>query len=161
MKLVLKTNSANLTAGIAKDIGSRLKGGEIIVLSSDLGGGKTTFTQGLALGLGITEIVTSPTFAVSDVYKGLKLELHHYDFYRLGSEIGIMKQELEEVMDNKDTVCVIEWADFVKGSLPESRTINVTLDRQKEGEDVRLITIENPDNLQYAIDAELLEDIKC
>ena len=161
MKLVLKTNSADFTAKIAKDIGSRLKGGEIIVLSSDLGGGKTTFTQGLALGLGITEIVTSPTFAVSDVYKGSNLELHHYDFYRLGSEIGIMKQELEEVMDNKDTVCVIEWADFVKGFLPESRIINITFNRQKEGEDIRLITIEYPDNLQYAIDVELFEDMKC
>ncbi len=161
MKLVLKTNSAECTAKIAKEIGARFKGGEIVALSSDLGGGKTIFTQGLALGLGVKETVSSPTFAISDVYRGMNLELHHYDFYRLGSEIGIMKGELIEVLGDNKVVCVIEWADFVRGFLPESRTINVTLDRQKEGEDIRLITIEYPNSLRYAVDEDILEDMKC
>lgn len=117
---------------IAEDIGASLKGGEVIELVSDLGGGKTTFTQGLAMGLGVKEKIHSPSFTISNEHQGSKLRLMHFDFYRL-AEPGIMKQELSEVMGQKDSVVVIEWADIVEDLLPNSKiTINIKVVSENE-----------------------------
>ena len=161
MKLILKSNSAGVTSELARNIGKLLRGGEVIILDSDLGGGKTTFAQGLAEGLGIEDIVSSPTFSISNVYESQNLELHHYDFYRLGTDVGIMAEELREVLNDKKTVCVIEWSDSVTGMLPDNRTVRIKLDRQKDGENVRLITIDYPEELKYAIDEDVPEDLRC
>lgn len=102
-------------------IGSRLKGGEIFELIGDVGAGKTTFTKGLALGMGIVEPIQSPTFTINRMYDTAHgLRLAHYDFYRL-SEAGIMADELHEVVHEPTTVTVIEWADVVQGVLPADR----------------------------------------
>jgi len=81
--LRITSESPEATEQLAEAIGRRLTGGEVIELVSDLGGGKTTFVRGLARGLGSADVVSSPTFTVSKVYKADKLELHHFDFYRL------------------------------------------------------------------------------
>lgn len=90
----------------------------MIELASDLGGGKTTFVQGLARGLGYRGPVTSPTFTLSQVYRlGPELELHHYDLYRLGQS-GAVGDELAEDMHDPQVITVIEWAGIVKSDLP-------------------------------------------
>lgn len=102
-------------------VGRLLMGGETIELVGDVGAGKTTFTKGLALGMGITEPIQSPTFTISRVYETLHgLRLAHYDFYRL-NEAGIMSDELQETTGQPTTVTVVEWAEIVQGVLPEDR----------------------------------------
>lgn len=112
-----------------------LNGGEVIELSSDLGGGKTTFVQGLAAGLGYTGEVTSPTFMISQIYPLANgLELHHYDLYRLGAS-GAVGDELAEDLDNPLIITVIEWAALVAGELPADRltiAFSVTGDQHRD-----------------------------
>lgn len=107
-------------------IGGLLKEGSVIELLGDVGAGKTTFVKGLALGMGITDEVQSPSFTISRVYESdNNLRLAHYDFYRL-NEAGIMSSELEEDLNDPNTVVVIEWGGVVEGVLPEDRlTINI------------------------------------
>jgi tRNA threonylcarbamoyladenosine biosynthesis protein TsaE len=129
-KWMLVSKSALQTEFIGESVGQKLKGGEIIELSSDLGGGKTTLTKGIAKGLGISENVSSPTFTLSKIYKGNYLELHHYDFFRL-TNLGIMSEELEEVIENVQNVTVVEWAGKARYLFPKERTIRVKLKVQK------------------------------
>lgn len=95
----------------------------IIELIGDVGAGKTTFVRGLAKKLGVTEPVTSPSFTVSKSYacKDGKT-LIHYDFYRL-NDPGIMSEDLEENISDKNNIIVIEWSDSVKDILPKKHDI--------------------------------------
>lgn len=122
MTTTIKTTGVDDTINIAKLIGSRLRGGEVIELISDLGGGKTTFTKGLAAGAKSTDKVHSPSFTIENEYKVKHLTIHHLDFYRL-SDPGIMKDELSEMLNDPKSVIVIEWADIVENILPDNRLI--------------------------------------
>jgi tRNA threonylcarbamoyladenosine biosynthesis protein TsaE len=103
-----------------------LSGGEVIELSSDLGGGKTTLVKGLAKGLGCKDEVVSPTFTISRVYQlPSGKELQHYDFYRLAPD-DITAEELAEAAGQPDKIVVIEWAGNVGTHLPEDR-LKVTI----------------------------------
>lgn len=109
------------TQALAAAIGGAVKGGDVIELSSDLGGGKTTFVKGLARGMGVQDVVQSPTFTISQIHRaGRGLELHHFDFYRL-NEPGVMRAELAESLAQPNAVVAIEWGDIVHDILPESR----------------------------------------
>ena len=117
----ISTNSTADTKKLATKLGKRLKGGDVIELASDLGGGKTTFVQGLARGLGYRGLVTSPTFTLSQIYRlNHGLELHHYDLYRLG-ESGAVGDELVEDLHDAQVITVIEWASIVRSNLPKDR----------------------------------------
>jgi len=118
----INSTSLENTLKLAAEIGSRLKGGEVIELISDLGGGKTVFVRGLAKGMGSTDQVTSPTFTISREYKAGNLELHHYDLYRLsGTGPGVVADELVESIENPDITVVIEWSGAVEDVLPKDR----------------------------------------
>lgn len=148
MKCELQTTSASQTEDLATKIGANLKGGEVIELVSDLGGGKTTFVRGLAKGFGSADKVASPTFTVSKVYKAGAKELHHFDFYRL-SDAGIVAHELHDLLNDPDIVVVVEWADAVQHVLPESR---LKLELTRTGEDSRQLNFSAPDQLAYALE---------
>lgn len=90
----------------------------VIELIGDVGAGKTTFTRGLAAGLGVTEAVTSPSFTISKRYAFPGGELVHYDFYRL-DDPGIMRDELSETLAEPNSVVVVEWGGDVADLLPE------------------------------------------
>ena len=115
-----ETTDSGATEKLAEVIGQNLRGGEVIELVSDLGGGKTTFVRGLARGFGSADHVTSPTFKLSNEYKSGELKLIHFDFYRLG-EAGLMSNELAEEIGDPKNIVVVEWADVVRGVLPEKR----------------------------------------
>ena len=122
------------------DFSKNLKGGEIIQLIGDVGAGKTTFTKGLALGLGIKSTINSPTFTISNEYDcDNGLNLVHYDFYRL-SEPGIMQEELTDVFDNPKNIVVIEWSDIVEDILPEN-VIKIKFSYQSEDENIRKVEV--------------------
>ncbi|HUA13163.1 MAG TPA: tRNA (adenosine(37)-N6)-threonylcarbamoyltransferase complex ATPase subunit type 1 TsaE [Candidatus Sulfotelmatobacter sp.] len=140
------SNEKELTA-FAETIGSKLKGGEVIELVSDLGGGKTTFTKGLVAGAYIKANVTSPSFNIKNEYRGEKFTSYHYDFYRL-NEPGIMASELAEATEDKNAVVIVEWSDIVKNVLPSQRlTITITV----TGENSRKLNIKYPKSYSYLL----------
>ena len=110
-------------------IGANMHGGEVIELIGDVGAGKTTLTKGVALGLGVSEPVQSPTFTISRVYESRDdLTLYHYDFYRLG-EAGIMAEDIGEAINQPGSIVVVEWSGAVSDVLLQDRlkiNINAT-----------------------------------
>lgn len=133
---------------MAEQIGQRLKGGEVIEITSDLGGGKTTFTRGLVRGAGSASHVSSPTYKINNVYHAPKFDIMHYDFYRL-SEAGLMRHELAEVLEDPHTVIVVEWSDVLQDVLPKERLV---ISIKSVDENTRTIEINCPKNLNYLMD---------
>jgi len=114
---ILVDNQQEL-AKIGARLGSAAKGGEVVELIGDVGAGKTTLTKAIALGMGISDDVGSPSYVLSQTYDAPSgLRLRHYDFYRL-SDPGILAAELEEALQDEHAVIVIEWGDIVAGILP-------------------------------------------
>ena len=149
---ISQTESTSLenTLSLAAEIGSKLRGGEVVELVSDLGGGKTTFVKGLAKGIGSQDLVRSPSFTLSNQYIGKQLILHHFDFYRL-DEPGIIRDELVEVLNDQLAVITVEWANIVEDVLPEDR---LTIRFEPTSENKRRLTFEYPDSLKYLINAD-------
>ena len=122
------------TFELGRKIGSLLKGGEIILLSGDLGAGKTLIVKGIGSGLGINEntTVVSPTFTLVNFYEA-RIGLVHVDLYRLDFD-GIRHLGLEDYMDNKHVI-VVEWADisggFFKGDILRIRIEYLTVNSRK------------------------------
>lgn len=146
----LHTAGSVATEKLAEKIGRRLQGGEVIELIADLGGGKTTFTRGLARGAASDDTVASPTFTVSKVYKAPHFEIHHFDFYRL-HEPGIMADELAEIVGDPQIVTVVEWGDNVRHVLPQK---HLRVEINQAGGDGRNIILTAAQGLEY-----LLEDL--
>jgi tRNA threonylcarbamoyladenosine biosynthesis protein TsaE len=128
-------------------IGGKLRGGEIIELVSDLGGGKTTFVRGLAKGVGSHDLVSSPSFTLTNEYRAGKLTIYHFDFYRL-QEAGIMRNKLTELLEDPQAIIVVEWAELVADGLPDKR---LTVKIKSTDETSRQFIFEYPENLKYLI----------
>ncbi|ANU15125.1 ATPase YjeE, predicted to have essential role in cell wall biosynthesis [Planococcus halocryophilus Or1] len=127
MTYTKKLNSPEETESFAIDLAERLEPGDLLTLEGDLGAGKTTFTKGLAKGLGIQRMVNSPTFTILKQYSG-RLELNHFDVYRLENsdeDIGF------DEFFNSEAVSVVEWARFIEEYLPKER-LEITINRQSE-----------------------------
>lgn len=126
MRVEKYTKSAEETIALAKKIGQNAEASFVILLEGDLGAGKTTFTKGLAEGLGITQLVKSPTFTIIREYTSGRLPLYHMDVYRLEDanpdELGFEEYFLG------DGVSVIEWAHFIADSLPQEY-LKITISR--------------------------------
>ena len=109
------------TLNLGKKIGDVLKPGDILLLEGDLGAGKTTFTQGLAEGLGVDEFVNSPTFVIINEYFSGHLPLYHMDLYRLEDEAQLYDLGVEEYFFGNG-VSVVEWPEIALSLLPEAYT---------------------------------------
>jgi len=114
--MIIKSEKEMLEFG--EKFARRLSFPACLQLIGDVGAGKTTFTRGLAKGLGVIDAVTSPSFVISKRYAGEKANLVHYDFYRL-DDPGIMAEDLADSLSEKNTVVVVEWGGDVEGVLPE------------------------------------------
>ncbi len=129
MTYKIRTTSLEQTQDIAYKIGKWVSNGMILTLEGDLGAGKTTFTKGLAKGLGINRNVNSPTFNIIKEYQG-RIPLYHMDVYRLesgGDDIG-----LDDYLFG-DGVCVIEWASRIEDLLPMER-LDIKIFRKGENQ---------------------------
>ena len=114
------TKSAEETKKLAAKIAQEVKGGQVLALSGDLGGGKTTFIQGLAKGLGVKPKITSPTFVLLKNYQTAKgFGLVHIDLYRLEKIKEIESMGIADYLSKKDFLVVIEWAEKIKKFLPK------------------------------------------
>ena len=149
MTQLISLKDSDATEKFGARLGRALRGGEVIELISDLGGGKTTLTRGLASGAGSSDVVGSPSFMISKVYKSPKFEIHHFDFYRL-TEAGLMEHELQDVLIDPNAVVIVEWGDVVQHVLPLER-LTIHIDKTSDG--AREAKINYPQKLAY-----LLED---
>lgn len=144
----ITSTSVDETIRLAEKIGRQLRGGEIIKLAGDLGSGKTTFVRGLARGIGSRDAVRSPSFTLANEYRTPNLTIHHFDFYRLTDEDGIMGGKLTEALADPGTVAVVEWGALVKDTLPK-KLLAITL--RTVGPDSREVTLEYPKQFEYLI----------
>jgi tRNA threonylcarbamoyladenosine biosynthesis protein TsaE len=133
----LRTTSAADTHAVGAGIASVLDAGDVVVLTGDLGAGKTVLAQGIGAGLGVTERVVSPTFALARRYEG-RVPLHHLDVYRLDRVQEAIDLGLEELLD--DGVVVVEWGEGVHELLPEAR-LEVRIGLDPGDEDARVLTV--------------------
>jgi tRNA threonylcarbamoyladenosine biosynthesis protein TsaE len=126
------TRDAAATRALGRALGQVAGRGAVILLVGDLGAGKTTFAQGLALGLGVTADVVSPSFALVREYEGVAggPRLVHMDFYRLGGAPEVRDLGLDDYFDGDDVVA-IEWPDRAEGALGGEALV-VTIVREGE-----------------------------
>jgi tRNA threonylcarbamoyladenosine biosynthesis protein TsaE len=150
MQWIIRSVSAEDTERIGRILASLLSPPEILELRADLGGGKTTFTKGLVMGAGSHDKVGSPTFTLNKVYKTSRLEIHHFDFYRL-DDPGVVAEQLKESLENPKVLTVVEWADIVKGALPKEH-ITIEFKPVADNEDERVVTFEVPESKMILIE---------
>ncbi|MBQ7925387.1 MAG: tRNA (adenosine(37)-N6)-threonylcarbamoyltransferase complex ATPase subunit type 1 TsaE [Lachnospiraceae bacterium] len=133
------------TFALGRRLGQECLPGQVYTLIGDLGVGKTVFTQGVAVGLGITEPVSSPTFTIVQVYEEGRMPFYHFDVYRIGDP-----EEMEEIgyedMFYGEGICLVEWANLIEELLPE-HYIRISIEKDLEkGFDYRKIVIEEKEN---------------
>lgn len=143
----LQSESSEETEQIGHKIGQTLRGGEVLELVSDIGGGKTTLVRGIAEGMGCSDNVSSPTFTVSKVYRAGNLQIVHCDFYRL-HDPGLLSYELAESLSDSQTVTIVEWANIVQDVLPPTK---ITISIQALADNKRTITINTSSELSYVL----------
>lgn len=137
--------SAQETFALGEAFSSYLKPNAILALSGDLGAGKTTFVQGLAVGLGIEDTVVSPTFIYLNIYDSPSIPLFHFDLYRLKSHEDFMKLGFAEYFD-EGGICAIEWPERI--NLP-SQAIHLEFIQQSSS---RIVQLAGGDpNLLYSL----------
>lgn len=136
----IEVNSVEETQKIAEKLGRLVEPNMILLLDGDLGAGKTTFAKGLAVGLGITRNVKSPTFPIVREYREGRLPLFHMDVYRLegmgGADLG-----LDEYF-NSDGVSVVEWSEFIQDELPDD-SLRITLLKDEDDDNRRVIKLDS------------------
>ncbi len=136
-----RTTSAAQTRAVAAALEPLLEPGDVLLLSGDLGAGKTVFTQGLAAALGVSAQVTSPTFTLAQSFEG-RLRLHHLDVYRLENLGEVLDLDLPELLDDEAVVCV-EWGEVVISELPQDFLhLRIRLADPSEGGDARVFDVE-------------------
>lgn len=139
MKYEFITHSPEETIALAEKIGGCLRAGDCIAYYGDLGAGKTTFTRGIAKGMGLPDEVSSPTFAIVNEYHGKgRLSLYHFDMYRImGSDeletTGFYDYPMEE------SVFAVEWSENIEDAFPDNA---IRIEIERIDDDSRKITIE-------------------
>ena len=133
----IKSPNAEFTQELGKVIGETVSAGDVILLTGELGAGKTCLTQGIALGLGVQGYVRSPTFVLMTRHYG-RLTLHHIDLYRMGSPAEAWDLGLDEQLFGEG-LCVIEWADRAAEIFPEDCLwINLDYGPDSDSRDITL-----------------------
>ncbi|MDE5753140.1 MAG: tRNA (adenosine(37)-N6)-threonylcarbamoyltransferase complex ATPase subunit type 1 TsaE [Oscillospiraceae bacterium] len=138
------TDSPEESINLAKRFGKLLQAGDVIAYSGDLGAGKTTFTRGIALGMGLPDLVTSPTFALVHVYGRPPLQLCHFDMYRITDPEELETTGYYDYLP-EESVFVIEWSENILSALPE-KIIRIQIESLQEEQ--RKIILEIPEDTE-------------
>lgn len=133
------SNSENETKEFAKKIASKLQKGDIIVLTGDLGSGKTKFTEGFLSHFGLENEISSPTFTIVNEYQSPEIEICHFDVYRLNDIDEFYAIGGEEYFEKG--ICIIEWGEIIEQALPKDY-IKISFSRNQSEENKRILTIE-------------------
>lgn len=143
----IRTRSVEETRAVAGELAAVLEPGDVVVLSGDLGGGKTAFVQGACAALGVVEPVTSPTFAIVQEYDG-RWPIAHVDVYRLDTLQELHDLGFAELVDD-DRITFVEWGDRVRAALP-ARHLDVAIglppgDEVVDSDRILTIAVHGPD----------------
>ncbi len=138
--MVFFCESIEETQKVAKKLAKKTPPGSVIALIGELGAGKTTFTKGFAIEMGVKDPVTSPTFKLVSEYKGKKYLLNHVDAYRMEGPKDFLNIGGEEYLTAKNSITIIEWGDLLSDLLSEE-TITVHFKRIKIPKESRKIEI--------------------
>ena len=138
------------TINFAKKIAAKLSIGNVIVLSGDLGAGKTKFTEGILSYFGLENEISSPTFTIVNEYKNSNITIYHFDVYRLSDSDEFYAIGGEEYLDNG--ICIIEWGEIIEDALLKPR-IKISFEKDEKNENIRVLNIKT-----YGISLDL-EDI--
>ncbi len=130
------TNSPDETEALGAALGRVLQPGTVIAYSGDLGAGKTAFTRGIARGLGIRDIVTSPTYTIVNEYESGRIPLFHFDMYRLSCSDELFDIGWEDYLA-RGGVCAVEWSENVADALENPLFVHI----EKLGDTSRKITM--------------------
>ena len=139
------SNSTQETETLGERLAARLRPGDVIAYTGDLGAGKTAFTRGMARGLGVVGRVTSPTFTIVNEYEGGRLPLFHFDLYRMDSPEELFDIGWEDYLA-RGGVCAVEWSQRAEELLEED-TIRVDI-RRGSGEEERVVTLTHAPELE-------------
>jgi len=142
------SNSENETLEIGKKIATELKKGDIIVLTGELGSGKTKLTEGILTYFGLQDEISSPTFTIVNEYNTKEFPIFHFDVYRLSELDEFFAIGGEEYFEKG--VSIIEWGEMIEEILPESYT-KITFSRDLDKENLRNIEIVNKGKMKIEI----------
>ena len=143
----ITTHSADETQALGQRLAKRLLPGDVIAYFGDLGAGKTALTRGIAQGLGVTDLVTSPTYTIVNEYLTGRIPLFHFDMYRLGSSDELFDIGWEDYL-SRGGVCAVEWSENVEDALRDA--IHITIEKDPLEPDTRRITIEGGSRFEAA-----------
>ncbi|MCI8291005.1 MAG: tRNA (adenosine(37)-N6)-threonylcarbamoyltransferase complex ATPase subunit type 1 TsaE [Clostridia bacterium] len=133
------SNSEKETKLIGRKFAENLKKGDVVVLTGDLGSGKTKFTEGVLQYFGLENEISSPTFTIVNEYVKNDVSIYHFDVYRLEDEDEFYAIGGDEYFYKG--ICLIEWGEMIKNVLPKNY-IHITFSRNLDEEDKRIINIE-------------------
>lgn len=137
-EIKVQSQNEKQTLEIGKKLGSKLKKGDIVVLTGELGSGKTKLTEGILSYYNLQNEISSPTFTIVNEYNANGTPLYHFDVYRLGDSSEFFEIGGEEYFENG--ICIIEWGEIIQDTLPKDY-IQITFERNFEIEDERILTV--------------------
>lgn len=133
------TNSEEETKNFAKEFAKKLNTGDVVVLSGDLGSGKTKFVEGVLSNFGLEDEISSPTFTIVNEYKSSNVNIYHFDVYRLEDSDEFYAIGGEEYFEKG--ICLIEWGELIEDALP-NKYIKINFNRNLEEDNKREIIID-------------------
>ncbi|MEC9488584.1 MAG: tRNA (adenosine(37)-N6)-threonylcarbamoyltransferase complex ATPase subunit type 1 TsaE [Halanaerobium sp.] len=155
MEFLYYSKSPEDTRRFGRTLGSRLAGGEVILLQGQLGAGKTLLAQAICEGLGVEEYVSSPSYTLVNKYQG-RVDVFHLDLYRLSREEELLEIGFADIVEGEDIV-LIEWPELGLGFLPPSfLLIEFTVD---DGGDERKLSLRPVGEPYLALLEELKKDV--
>ena len=137
-QLKITTNNEKETLNFGKKLGSFLKKGDTVVLSGDLGSGKTKLTEGILTYYGLEDEISSPTFTIVNEYVKDDIKLFHFDVYRLEDSSEFYAIGGEEYFENG--ICIIEWGEIIEDALP-TEYIHIRFERDESDDNLRVLNI--------------------
>ena len=139
----LITNCETDTKNFAKSLAKILKPKDIVVLTGELGSGKTKFVEGFLSYFGLENEISSPTFTIVNEYKNNDINIYHFDVYRLADSSEFYEIGGDEYFDTG--ICLIEWGELIEDALP-SNYIHITFTKNENEENSRILDIDFPEN---------------
>lgn len=132
------SKNENDTKNFVKELASLLKKQDVLVLTGDLGSGKTKFTEGILSYFGLEDEISSPTFTIVNEYQKDDIKIYHFDVYRLEDSSEFYEIGGEEYFENG--ICLIEWGELIEDALP-NQYLHITFSKDDKNENVRILNI--------------------
>lgn len=127
------------TKRFAKILASNLKKGDIIILSGDLGSGKTKFTEGILSYFGLENEISSPTFTIVNEYDSKNVPIYHFDVYRLSDVDEFFAIGGDEYLQNG--ICIIEWGELIESVLPKNY-LKISFSKDSTNDNIRILNFD-------------------